>query len=289
VACPSCGKPTRVGAAFCGECGFKLSAVAAEPAVVEAPVVVPPLRRPPPPPPPAASEAPAPEPSALPEEPAVPAVSAPAVSAPPVIPEVAPVLLPSPPPVTAPKVVEVIPFGTTEEVTISEPAPAATITITAPPPGISAPPTATPVAEPVVSEQAPPSAPAVPPKPESTDETRVSVRRRTGVHWRLVLPDARQVEVTKALIVGRDPSANQKWAGAALLTLDDHAHSVSKTHAVFEVDADGLWVTDLDSTNGVVITQPDGTEIDLDPNVRGLIQPGADVELGDLVVQVEKE
>jgi hypothetical protein len=285
VPCPNCDKPTRAGAAFCGECGFKLPAVAAEPAVAEAPVAAPPLRRPPPP-----AEVAAPEVAAVPDVVVVSEVAAvPEVSAPPIIPDVAPVFLPSPPPPSAPKVVEVVPFGTTEEVAVSEPAPAATITITAPPPGISAPPQAAIVADPVEFEPAPSSAPAVVPNPESTDETRVSVRRRTGAHWRLVLPDARQVEVAKALIVGRDPSANQKWPGATLLTIDDDAHSVSKTHAVFEVDGEGLWVTDLDSTNGVVITQPDGTEIDLDPNVRGLIQPGADVELGDLVVQVEKE
>ncbi|HEX3680299.1 MAG TPA: FHA domain-containing protein, partial [Galbitalea sp.] len=59
--------------------------------------------------------------------------------------------------------------------------------------------------------------------------------------------------------------------------------------AVIEVDGDELWITDLDSTNGVVIIQSDGTEIDLDSNVRTRVQPGADVELGDYIIQIEKE
>jgi hypothetical protein len=104
-----------------------------------------------------------------------------------------------------------------------------------------------------------------------------------------VLPDGKQVEVAEALLVGRDPASNAKWPKAAHLTVDDDGHSMSKTHAVFEVDAAGLWVSDLDSTNGVVITQPDGTELDIEPNVRTQVQPGADVELGDYVMQVEKD
>jgi hypothetical protein len=201
------------------------------------------------------------------------------VVAPVVVPDVEPVLVVPPPPPGVPKEVEVVAFGATEEVEAPPTEVAPTITITAPPPGIADPPPA------VVR----PAAVVVTPTPESMDETRVSVRRRSGAHWRLVLPDARHVEVSGSLLVGRDPAASNKWPGAALLTIDDDAHSVSKTHAVFEVDSDGLWVTDLDSTNGVVVTQTDGTELDLDPNVRGQIQPGADVELGDYIVQVEKD
>jgi len=200
------------------------------------------------------------------------------VVSPPLTPDVEPVLVVPPPPPGVPRVVEVVPFGSTEEVV----APSATtpsITITSPPPGIADPP---PAASLPVEE-------GIPATPESLDETRVSVRRRAGVHWRLVLAGGRHVEVTGAVLVGRDPAANKRYPSATLLTIDDEGHSVSKTHAVFEVDSDGLWVTDLDSTNGVVISQPDGTELDLDPNVRGSIQPGADVELGDYIIQVEKD
>ncbi|MEJ1229650.1 MAG: FHA domain-containing protein [Galbitalea sp.] len=177
-----------------------------------------------------------------------------------------------------------VPFGTTQEV-LAPDAAASSITITSPPPGIGEPPAAP--AAPFVGTAPPPVAAA--PTAESLDETRVSVRRRAGIHWRLVLPDAGHIEVATALLVGRDPAANATWPAAVLLAVDDDTHSVSKTHAVFEVDADGLWVTDLDSTNGVVIAQPDGTELDLDPNVRTAIQPGADVELGDFIIQVEKD
>lgn len=271
--CPSCGKPARTGASFCGECGFNLSTIPVEPAVADAPAADKPLRRPPPPPPSAALQAVPVVAAVL----YVPVVAVQAVVAPPITPHAAPILVP-PPPANAPKVVEVVPSGTTEAVSNTGTS-APTITITSPPPNIADPPPAI----------APQAANVVARTLESVDETRVSVRRRAGVRWRLVLPDTRHIEISTALLVGRDPSANKMWPGAALLTIDDDAHSVSKTHAVFGVDAEGLWVTDLDSTNGVVITQPDGTELDLEPNVRGLIQPGGDVELGDYVVQVEKD
>lgn len=263
--CPSCGKPTREGASFCGECGQKLPGVAIAPGVAEAPVETPPLRRPPPPPD---------------DEPTIVAESGPpqiesveSAATPAAIPDVSPILVAPPPPSNAPKVVEVVPFGTTAEVPVRE-RETSGISITAPP-GIG---------ETPLADIGPADA-----TPESLDETRASVRRRAGNHWRLVLADARQIEVTGAVLVGRDPAANLTWPDALMLAIDDDAHSMSKTHAVFEADAAGLWVTDLDSTNGVVITQPDGSEEDLEPNVRGRIQPGADVELGDYIIQVEKE
>jgi hypothetical protein len=260
VTCPNCGKPTREGAVFCGECGFKLTLAAAAAVPVEAPVTDAPLRRPPPPPGDDADENEVPAPILV------------------VSPEVEPIFVVPPPPVGVPKEVEVVPFGSTEEVEVRS-RPSSSDLIAAPP-GIDDPPPAG--AAPVIAIP-------VASTPESMDETRVSVRRKAGVHWRLVLPDGRHVEVASAVMLGRDPAANAKWPGAAKLPIDDDTHSTSKTHAVIEVDGGELWITDLNSTNGVVIIQSDGTEIDLEPNVRAQIKPGADVELGDYVVQVEKD
>jgi hypothetical protein len=197
----------------------------------------------------------------------------------PSMPDDAPLLVPPPPPPGVPKDVEVVPFGTTEETRT------APVDLISAPPGIGDPPPtdATPVIATPLVETSRASA------PESMDETRVSVRRRAGAYWRLVLPDGRHVEVATAILVGRDPAANAKWPGAINLAVDDDTHSISKTHSVIEVDGDELWITDLDSTNGVIITQPDGVELDVEPNVRTRIQPGADVELGDFVIQIEKD
>jgi hypothetical protein len=270
MTCPNCGQPTREGASFCGECGHTLAPAVAGLIPDDAPVAAAPLRRPPPPPE---------------DKPAV-AVAAPVVEAS-AVPDVAPLLVPPPPPAGVPKQVEVVPFGSTEEVEVKSRAGAGDLI--SEPPGIGDPPSAGPSpADPTPVDAAPAAAP-VTPVPESMDETRVSVRRRAGAHWRLVLPDGRHVEVATAILLGRDPSANVKWPGAAKLPVDDETHSISKTHAVIELDGGDLWITDLDSTNGVLITQPDGTELDPESNVRTRIQPGADVELGDYIIQVEKD
>ena len=90
-------------------------------------------------------------------------------------------------------------------------------------------------------------------------------------------------------MVGRDAAPNPRWPDAQLLSVTDQTKSVSKTHAAIEIDSAGLWVTDLASTNGVIVTNLDGREIDLDGDQRVQVQPGCDIELGDFVIQVEKD
>ncbi len=299
--CPNCGNPTRSGASFCGECGHKLASTGAAAAPVEISPAETPLRRPPPPPPRAAPTLPSPPVAAAPTLPSPPPPPPPAPAAPtlppplpppppPVegavvsanpsasVPDVATVLVVPPPPPGVPKEVVVVPFGMIEDVVVTETV-APKIMISSPPPGVDETP------QPTAPERVVTAAPA----PESMDETRVSVRRRAGAHWRLVLPDSRHVEVSGSLLVGRDPAANNKYPGATFLTIDDDGHSISKTHAVFEVDTEGLWITDLDSTNGVVIIQTDAQELDITANVRTQIHPGSDVELGDFIIQIEKD
>jgi RNA polymerase subunit RPABC4/transcription elongation factor Spt4 len=175
-----------------------------------------------------------------------------------------------------------------------------------PPPPPGTPPTAafavaTPLIRPLVP---PPPPPAAPPAVASTDlkdqpeqqhegepeidETRVSVRRQAKPVWRLVFPDGTQSEVGAALLIGRDAAPNPRWSNAALLSIVDPALSVSKTHAVFEVEDDTLWVTDLHSRNGVVIIDQDRSEVDLEAGQRAEVPAGADIELGDYLIQVER-
>lgn len=121
---------------------------------------------------------------------------------------------------------------------------------------------------PVVAAAAPPATPT----PSSA---------RPG--WTLVLADGREVAVTGTLLVGRNPAAFDAWPGAVLLPVDDTTHSVSKTHAVFELDDSGLWVHDLNSTNGVwVVHGEDVTEVS--PGRRVGVHSGSTVELGDYVL-----
>ena len=256
MTCPNCGNQTRVGATFCGECGIRLPA--ADILVAVAPAAAPTILAPPPPPPP-----PPPLPGVLDAEvvamtafPAAPAAAPATALAPPP---------PPPPPAVAPS----NPFIT---------APPMSIPVVNRPVTVSAA-----LISPVLLPPAPPAQEA------DLDATRVSVRRKATPSWRLVLPDGRHITVEKSVLIGRDAAPNAKWPGAQLLSIIDPATSVSKTHAAIEIDSEGLWVTDLNSTNGVVVTQPDGAEFDLDPDDRVQVEPGADIELGDYVIQVEKD
>ena len=53
------------------------------------------------------------------------------------------------------------------------------------------------------------------------------------------------------------------------------------------IDDAGLWVSDLDSTNGVWVVPADGEAIEVVPGTRTAIPVGADLELGDFVIQIE--
>lgn len=127
------------------------------------------------------------------------------------------------------------------------------------------------------------------PSDDDLDATVVSVRKRPRSPWHLVLPDGQRCAVESILLIGRDAKPRAKWPTAKLLSVDDPTKSVSKTHAVFEADSDELWVTDLKSTNGVVIESPDGREADGDDGERLQVQPGSTITLGNFVIQVEKD
>jgi hypothetical protein len=122
-------------------------------------------------------------------------------------------------------------------------------------------------------------------EPDS-DRTQLSTRRRAA-RWRLVLPDGRAIVVATTTLIGRNPGSSARFPGAKLERVEDPAKSVSKTHAVLQSDSEGLWITDLGSTNGVILTQPDGAEVDLEAEVRTLVLVGATVDLGDFVMRVE--
>jgi len=235
--CPNCGKPTRAGAAFCGECGHRIPVATVEPFVGAVPSAPSGLLPPPPPPPPLSSVAP-------------PAVAVPVLT---------PVLAaPSVPPASPP-----------------------------PPPPTS---TVAPSANPFITVPPPPSYSApVPPLPESdVEKTTVSPRRSASSGWRLLMPDGQEHSVAAAVLIGREATADSRWPDARLLSVEDPTKTVSKTHAVLEVDDAGLWVTDLASTNGVFLDQADGIEVDVPPGVRAFVQPGSEVSFGDFTVKVAK-
>ncbi|WP_349899373.1 FHA domain-containing protein [Parafrigoribacterium soli] len=137
----------------------------------------------------------------------------------------------------------------------------------------------------------PPTPGVVPPPRDAASDAGVELPEaphRPELQWRLVLPGgigARAVE--RALFIGRNPARTDERPDAELLPLVDPAKSLSKTHALVEVEAGQLWVHDLDSTNGVFIVPDDSDAIEVAPGTRAAVPAGATLELGDYVIRVE--
>ena len=71
------------------------------------------------------------------------------------------------------------------------------------------------------------------------------------------------LELTRSVVVGRDPENISEYTDAERIILDDQTRSVSKTHAALAPVQGGVWVTDLHSRNGTRVEQ--GDRIDLAP------------------------
>jgi hypothetical protein len=112
-------------------------------------------------------------------------------------------------------------------------------------------------------------------------------RRHTAAGWQLRV-GGRLVPVEGVLYLGRNPVATAVHPGAPVLAVNDERKSVSKTHAMLEVDADGLWVHDLDSTNGVWVIPAGGEPIEVMPGRREAVPAGAVLELGELPLHVQQ-
>ena len=167
--------------------------------------------------------------------------------------------------------------------------------------------------EPEHREQTEPPAPAepAPPAPESApaqaapaasfpplvldeddDENDATVvsGHRSATGWRIVLDGGAQQGVGGQVLVGRQvKAADPRWPAARLLSVADTTKSVSKVHALFEADPANFWVTDLGSTNGVIIALANGSELVLAPGARGDVPPGSGIVLGNYVIKVEKD
>ncbi|WP_456788068.1 RDD family protein [Cellulomonas sp. P5_C5] len=92
------------------------------------------------------------------------------------------------------------------------------------------------------------------------------------------LGDGRHVTIARTALVGRNPASD---ADVQLVRVVDPARSVSKTHLQIGVEPSGVWVADRGSTNGTVVTLPDGAQVvcRVDQQVR--LRVGSTVTFGD--------
>ena len=123
---------------------------------------------------------------------------------------------------------------------------------------------------------------------DENDRTVIAPPRVRRAIWVLETPDGVREPIAGTVVVGRRPAKTDFKGSDRTLILKDPEGQVSKSHAAFQVDDDGLWVIDLASTNGVVVITPGGLETTAEGATRVAVPDGSQVELGRYVLTVER-
>ncbi|MGN8245121.1 RDD family protein [Cellulomonas soli] len=92
------------------------------------------------------------------------------------------------------------------------------------------------------------------------------------------MTDGRRVTVLRTALVGRNPQAE---GDAQLIRVVDPGRSVSKTHLQIGVEPGGVWVCDRGSTNGTIVTLPDGAQVICGTDQQVRLREGSTVAFGD--------
>lgn len=88
----------------------------------------------------------------------------------------------------------------------------------------------------------------------------IVVPRSAPARWLLELPDGSQIALEHDNIIGRKP---EPVDGANVVAVPDLTRTLSKSHARLTFDGAEWFVTDLGSTNGVILRDNTGREIEL--------------------------
>lgn len=116
---------------------------------------------------------------------------------------------------------------------------------------------------------------------EHGGQLRPPASSAAGPHVVLRFSDGQVVPLRGMTLVGRHPQPSGDEVITDVVTLVDPRRSVSKTHLLVGMDARGLYVTDRHSTNGTLVTLPDGQQILCAPGQTIRVAPGSVVTFGD--------
>lgn len=126
-----------------------------------------------------------------------------------------------------------------------------------------------------------PMAQALPPAPALPTSQPASARQVAVVYFE----NGRGVHlaIPSRAVLGRKPSSDDP--GDVLVRVPDTTGTMSRSHALLEIDSGRMWITDLNSTNGIETFGEDGVTR-LTPSVRTEIPLGTRVFLGNTAVSV---
>lgn len=100
---------------------------------------------------------------------------------------------------------------------------------------------------------------------------------------KLVMSSGLVVTLERTVLIGRAPVVSRvpNRSLPRLVTVPSPHHDISRTHAQVQDDGDRVFVTDLHSTNGVVVHPAGSAPVRLAPGVPTLLALGATVDIGD--------
>jgi hypothetical protein len=121
---------------------------------------------------------------------------------------------------------------------------------------------------------------------DEVEDQTVMVRHRRAI-WELVPPSGAPIPLeADVVILGRHPTTDPRHPRAQLVTIIDPTRTVSKTHARLERRGDGWHITDLDSTNGVLLPSLLGTDIELESGME--VEVADRFLLGDAALRLQR-
>ena len=107
------------------------------------------------------------------------------------------------------------------------------------------------------------------------------------MRYAMVFSDGNRYALTAPTLVGRNPHPEAGEDAYNLVVLNDPERTVSKTHLLIGVDAAGPYVVDRHSTNGTVVTLPDGQQILCGPQQKVRFTVGTTILCGQYSVRIE--
>lgn len=100
---------------------------------------------------------------------------------------------------------------------------------------------------------------------------------------KLVLSSGQVVNLDRTILIGRAPIVSRVSNRdlPRLVTVESPNHDISRTHAQVKAEGDRVFVTDLDSTNGVLLALPGEPPARIRTGVPTVLPVGATVDIGD--------
>src|SRR5690625_1140683 len=105
---------------------------------------------------------------------------------------------------------------------------------------------------------------------------------------KIVLSTGMAVALDRPILLGRAPQVSRVKNDEMprLITVESPNHDISRTHAEVRMSGSEIVVTDLTSTNGVLLTRPGAVAERLKPGEPTAVEAGAVVDLGEGVTFV---